>query len=127
MSDETVTAPPAAPYRWAGDTLYLSGQVGVDANWVPMNESFKDEARQVFRNIRSLLKEAGGGLENIMFIRTYLADFNDFAEFNEVWSEVFPGNPPARATVQAGLHPPFRVESETIAYFGPASHQEDSL
>jgi 2-iminobutanoate/2-iminopropanoate deaminase len=115
MPDKAVTAPPAAPYRWAGDTLYLSGQVGVDADWVPMNETFKNEARQVFHNIKTLVEEAGGTLDDVAFVRTYLSDFNDFAVFNEVWSEVFPHNPPARATIQAGLHPPFRLESEAIA------------
>lgn len=116
MSDNTpVTAPPAAPFRWAGETLHLSGQVGVDSQWVPVNDSFKSEARQVFQNIGNVLKEAGLGLENIVFVRTYLADFADFKEFNEIWMEVFPDNPPARVTIQAGLHPPFRVESEVIA------------
>jgi 2-iminobutanoate/2-iminopropanoate deaminase len=114
--NHAVTPPPAAACKRAGDTLYLSGQVGVNAQWEPVNESFQEEARQVFRNVAQVLQDAGATLEDIVFVRTYLADFADFAAFNVVWREVFPVDPPARATVQAGLHPPFRVESEVTAY-----------
>lgn len=114
----SVSAPPASPYRWAGETLYLSGQVGVDAGWSPVTGTFGDEARQVFCNITDLLQQAGASLGDVAFVRTYLADFSDFEEFNEIWAEFFPAQPPARVTVQAGLHPPFRIESEVIAHRG---------
>ncbi|GAA3696184.1 RidA family protein [Arthrobacter ginkgonis] len=118
MSEKAVTAPPAPSCRQAGQTLYLSGQVGADANWVPVAGTFKDEVRQVFRNVESVLQSEGAFLHEIVHVRTYLADFADFTEFNEVWAEVFPDNPPARATVQAGLHPPFRIEAEVVAHLG---------
>lgn len=114
--NHAVIAPPAAPYKRAGDALYLSGQVGVNADWEPINGTFEDEARQVFRNVNQVLQDAGASLNDVVFVRTYLADFADFAAFNQVWLEVFQASPPARATVQAGLHPPFRLESEIVAY-----------
>lgn len=116
MSDEAVTAPPAAPYRQVGDLLFLSGQVGVDNNWVPVNSSFRAEAEQVFRNLQNLLEDASASLDDVAFVRTYLADLNDFEEFNRVWSQFFPDAPPARVTIQAGLHPPFRIEAEVVAH-----------
>lgn len=123
MEKNAVTAPPAAAYRQAGNTLYLSGQVGVTADWVPVNDTFRNEAHQVFTNITAVLSDAGATLNEVMFVRTYLVDFTDFDEFNQVWAEFFPKNPPARVTIQAGLHPPFRIEAEVVAFTGTERQQ----
>lgn len=115
MDKDAVTAPPAAPFRSAGGLVFVSGQVGVDADWVPVNETFRVEADQAFRNAIAVLERAGVGPSDILFVRTYLLDFGHFGDYNEAWTAVFPTDPPARTTVAAGLHSPFRIEIEMVA------------
>ncbi|TWS20876.1 RidA family protein [Tsukamurella asaccharolytica] len=120
-NDEAVTPPPAPAYRRINDLVLLSGQVGVDALWRVVGPDFEDEARQVFRNIATTLAEVDCTLADAVFVRTYLSDFAYFAAFNDVWRAVFGDSPPARTTVQAGLHPPFRIECEVVAAVPPGA------
>lgn len=113
--DQAVTPPPAAPFTTDGHLVFVSGQVGADSQWRPVGGSVAGEIRQTLQNLSATLHSAGCGLQDVLHVRTYLADMEDFASFNEVWGEFFPTNPPARTTVQAGLHPPFRVECEAVA------------
>lgn len=112
---ESVVPPPATPYRIAGDLIFTSGQVGADEQWQPVTNTIREETTQVFENLEATLHEAGSSLDSVLHIRTYLADMVAFEEFNQVWRERFPSNPPSRTTVQAGLHPPFNVDCEAVA------------
>jgi 2-iminobutanoate/2-iminopropanoate deaminase len=118
---EALTPPPAPAFRVGGDLLLLSGQVGVTADWQPVQGSFQDEARAAFANVRRALNSAGAHPGHIIKVTAYLADFSDFVAYNEVWSEEFPNDPPARTTVGAALHPPFRVELDVTAWLGTSS------
>ncbi len=116
MADGTVTRPPAPPYRVGGNLLLLSGQVGVDEEWRPVEGTFQDEARAMFRNVRLQLAAAGAKPEQIVKVTAYLADLADFDAYNQVWVEEFPGDRPARTTIGASLYPPFRVEVDVVAW-----------
>jgi enamine deaminase RidA (YjgF/YER057c/UK114 family) len=107
--------PKIAPFRKAGPVTFLCGQVAVGPQGT-RTEAFIDEARLVFENLKATVAEAGGVLEDVVSVRAYLTDFENFADFNQVWSENFPVNPPARTTVQAGLVKPFRIELEAVAH-----------
>ena len=74
------------------------------------------ETRQVLANSREVLKAAGMDFKDVTSVTAYITSFDDFAKFNAVYSESFPTNPPARATVQvAALNAGARVELQMIA------------
>jgi 2-iminobutanoate/2-iminopropanoate deaminase len=63
-----------------------------------------------------VLAAAGAGFEHVVRCTIYLADLADFAKVNEVYGRCFPGEPPARATVQvAALPRGARVEIDAVA------------
>ena len=74
------------------------------------------QTRQVMNNIKGVLEGAGSSLEHVIKTTVFLADINDFAAFNAVYSEFFPADPPARTTVQAGGLPlGALIEVEAVA------------
>lgn len=115
MSTKPFSKPAAALVKRHRGLAFVSGHVGVDEHWLPVTGSFKDEAHQVFRNLRATLVAESMTLRDVQHVRTYLGDLSDFEEFNEVWGEYFDENPPARTTVGAQLVAPFRIECEAIA------------
>lgn len=124
MSKRCVNVPgaPAAvgPYchaTVAGGFVFLSGQgpMAPDGSG-PRRGSFEFEVRQTLDNIKTVLEGAGSGLEHVVKTTVYLSDMNNFAEMNGIYKEYFPGNPPARTTIQAGRLPlDFRIEIDAIA------------
>ncbi len=117
----TPAAPPAiGPYSQAiqvGNTLYVAGQIAiVPATGQIVEGGIEPQTRQVIENIRAISHAAGFRLEHVVQAQVFLADLNDFAEFNRVYAEYFPTNPPARATVQAARLPrDARIEIMVIA------------
>jgi len=70
----------------------------------------------VLANSREVLRTAGMDFKDVTSVTAYITSFDDFAKFNAVYSEVFPTDPPARATVQvAALNAGARVELQMIA------------
>jgi 2-iminobutanoate/2-iminopropanoate deaminase len=111
---------PYSPGILVGNTLYLAGTIGENAanNIVP--GGIHAETRQALANIGEVLKTAGMTFRDVTSVTVYITSFDDFAEFNEVYQQVFPTDPPARATVQvAALIGGARVELQMIAV---ASH-----
>jgi len=88
-------------------TVYLAGQVAGDTT-----QDVAGQTRQVLASIETLLKEAGSDKSRILSALVCLADMSTFAEMNSAWDAwVAPGNPPARATIEAKLAAPkYRVE-----------------
>lgn len=121
---ETVTtdkAPGAiGPYSQAvkaGGMVFCSGQIPIDpATGEFVSETVAEQTEQVLKNLGEVLTAAGTGLDKVVKTGVFLADMNDFAEMNEVYSRYFSENKPARATVQAaGLPRGARVEIDCIA------------
>ncbi len=74
------------------------------------------QTRQVMNNITGVLQAAGSSMANVIKTTVFLADINDFTEFNAIYGEYFPQNPPARTTVQAGALPlGALIEVEAVA------------
>ena len=106
----TVTAErgvePAGPYSHAtvaNGFVFVSGQGPVDPETNSAPDAFADQVRQTFENLSIVLEAAGTGLSEVVKVNAYLTDLTRFADFNEVYREFFPSNPPARTTVATGL------------------------
>lgn len=121
---ETVTtdkAPGAiGPYSQAvkaAGMVFCSGQIPIDpASGEFVSDAVAEQTEQVLRNLGEVLSAAGTSLSKVVKTSVFLADMNDFAEMNEVYSRYFDENKPARATVQAaGLPRGARVEIDCIA------------
>ena len=124
MSTQRITiqsaGAPAAigPYSQAiraGDTVYLSGQIGLDPATGALVEGLDAQAHRVFRNLRAVAEAAGGTLDHMVKLTLLLADLGDFAEVNEIMKEYFREPYPARATYQVVALPRgARIEVEGI-------------
>jgi 2-iminobutanoate/2-iminopropanoate deaminase len=111
------TGLPFSPGILVGNTLYISGHLGRDpVSSRLVSGGIEAETRQVLANTREVLKAAGMDFTDVTSVTAYITSFDDFAKFNAVYSESFPTNPPARATVQvAALNAGARVELQMIA------------
>jgi reactive intermediate/imine deaminase len=113
-------AAPAAigPYSQAiraGNTVYLSGQIGLDPATGNLRDETDAQARQVFENLRAVAQAAGGGLDDVVKVTLLLADMADFIRVNEIMASFFAKPYPARATYQvAALPKGARIEVEAV-------------
>ena len=83
----------------AGNTVYLSGQIGLDPVTMHLAEGIVPQATQMFENLRHVAKASGGDLASIVKLTLYLTDMDHFAEVNQVM-ELFLNPPfPARACI----------------------------
>jgi reactive intermediate/imine deaminase len=113
-------AAPAAigPYSQAiraGDTIYLSGQIGLDPATGNLRDGLEAQTRQVLENLRAVAVAGGGALDDVVKLTLLLADMADFAKVNEIMAAFFSKPYPARATYQvAALPRGARVEIEAV-------------
>jgi 2-iminobutanoate/2-iminopropanoate deaminase len=121
---EVVSAPDApramgaySPAIKAGNLLFISGQIPVDPSTGNLVQGdITAQAEQVMRNVTALLRAAGVGFDHVVRTTVYLADMNDFAGMNEVYSRYIVDPPPARATVQVARLPrDVKIEVDAIA------------
>ena len=119
----TAQAPAAlGPYSQAvvaGQTVYLSGQLGLDPVSGVLAVGVEAQAHQVFRNLRAVAQAAGGGLDDIVKLTILMADLDDFARVNEIMASYFTPPYPARATYQvAALPKDAALEVEAVLFLG---------
>ena len=118
----STTKAPAAigPYSQAikvGNLVFTSGQIPID----PATGSFveggiKEQTRQSLQNVQAILKEAGLTMEHVVKTTVFMADMNDFADMNTVYSTFFSEPFPARSAVAVKTLPKGAlVEIEVIA------------
>jgi 2-iminobutanoate/2-iminopropanoate deaminase len=117
---ESAPAPfQGAPYSQAikaGGLVFVSGQIGLRPGESELVGGIAEQTEQDFRNLGSILEEAGCGLDRLVKITVFLADFGDFQAMNEVYSRYAGETPPARATVEvAALPSDAKVEIEAVA------------
>ena len=118
----TKNAPaPIGPYNQAmlvNDTLYLSGQIGLDPRLMKMVEGdIKKETEQVMKNLKNVLEAADMTFNHVIKSSIFLSDMEDFAKVNEVYGSYFINETaPARETVAVRTLPKnVRVEISMIA------------
>lgn len=115
-----VSKVPLSMARRAGDFLYLSGQVALDASGSLVGTDIESQTRQVFANISRVLQENGAELDDVVSANVYLTDPANFAKYNEVYGSYFAKPPPARTTVICGLLMGALIEITVVAYLGEA-------
>jgi reactive intermediate/imine deaminase len=100
-----------------GDTLYLSGQIGiVPGTLEPVPGGLEKEARQVMENIKTSLEAHGYSLNDLVKCTVMLADIAEWPAFNEVYKSFFEERFPARSAFGVtGLAFGASVEVECIA------------
>lgn len=104
---KTIIATPDAPaaigtYSQAvrvGDTVYLSGQIGLDPASMTLVEGIDAQIVQVFENLKAVTEAAGGSLADIVKLNVFLTDLAHFAKVNETMARYFSAPYPARAAV----------------------------
>jgi len=117
----TTHAPAAiGPYSQAivsGDLIFTSGQIPLDpASGELVQGDIQAQTRQVFSNLREVLKEAGASLDDAVKVNVYMTDLKDFAALNEVYATFFTQPYPARSCVEVSNLPKgAQVEIEIIA------------
>ena len=101
----------------ANGFVFLAGQCGnVPGTSVAVAGGIEAETRQMLDNVGQLLRAVGLDYPDVVKATVYLRDFGEFAAMNAVYREVFPTEPPTRATVGVtALASDFRVEIEVIA------------
>ena len=115
----TGSAPAAiGPYSQAiraGNTVYLSGQLGLDPETGNLREGIEAQTRQVLDNLQAVAAAAGASLDDIVKLTLLLVDLGDFAKVNEIMATRFNQPYPARATYQvAALPKAGRIEVEGV-------------
>ena len=83
----------------AGNTVYLSGQIGLDPASMQLVEGIEAQIHRVFGNLRAVAEAAGGGLADVVKLNVYLTDLVHFAKVNEIMAGYFAQPYPARAAV----------------------------
>ena len=119
-----IIAPPQAPkavgpYSQAvetGGTLYVSGQLPIDAATGRMAEGVEAQTRQSLTNIGHILREAGYDFSDVVKTTVLLQSIGDFAAMNAVYAEFFTGDKPARGCYEVAALPiGARVEIDAVA------------
>lgn len=99
-----------------GDWIFVSGTTGFDYASGEISDDAGEQTEQIFRNIRNALAEAGSGLEDVVRVRVYLAERDDFEAVASVIGKYFRDIRPANTTVVSGLvDPRMKVEIEVTA------------
>ena len=102
----------------AGDTLYMSGQIGLDPATGQLVEGIDNQIDRVFGNLKAVADAAGASLGDVVKVTVYLTDLANFARVNEAMARYFTQPYPARAAVGvAALPRGALVEADAIAVF----------
>jgi len=103
----------------SGDTVYLSGQIGLDAATMQLVEGIDAQIHRVFQNLCAVAQEAGASLDHAVKVTVYLTDLSHFARVNEIMSQYFKQPYPARAALGvASLPRGALVEIDAILNLG---------
>lgn len=82
-----------------GDTVYLSGQIGLDPATMTLVDGIEAQIHRVFSNLHAVATAAGGSLTDIVKLNVFLTDLGHFAKVNEIMAHYFQQPYPARAAV----------------------------
>ncbi|UJF33125.1 RidA family protein [Paenibacillus hexagrammi] len=105
----TSSAPAAiGPYSQAvkfGNLLFTSGQIPLGLDGQIVSGGIKEQAHQVFVNLKGVLEAAGTDFSHVVKATVFLKDMNQFAELNEIYASYFGDHKPARSTVEVARLP----------------------
>ncbi len=102
----------------AGTLLFLSGQICLNPETGRLErESVAVQTRRVLENIKAIVEEAGGTLDDVVHCRAFLSDMKHFPEFESVYRTYFSAPYPARMTVaSAGIYDGLDVEMDAVVH-----------
>jgi 2-iminobutanoate/2-iminopropanoate deaminase len=100
----------------AGNTLYVAGQQGPDANGKVTGTDIALQTTNAIAAVEKVVKHAGFEMKDIVSVTVYITDLDDVPKMNEVYKKLMPDPKPARATVKvAGLIDGAKIEISAIA------------
>lgn len=88
-----------------GQTVYLSGQIGLDPASMQMVEGVEAQIIRVFENLKAVAQAAGSNLDEVVKLNVYLTDLAHFTRVNEIMAKYFHEPYPARAAVGVAALP----------------------
>ena len=101
------------------DTVYLSGQIGLDPVSGQLVDGFEAQVKRVFDNLKAVAEAAGGSLDDFAKLNIYLTDLAHFARVNEIMGSYFSQPYPARAALGvASLPRGAQVEADAVMVLG---------
>ena len=101
----------------AGNTLYTSGQLGLDPVSGELAAGVEAQAKQALENLRAVLETAGMDFQDVTKTTVFLSDMGDFAAINAIYAQYFTGEAPARSCVQVAALPKgaaFEIEAVAV-------------
>ena len=101
----------------AGNTLYISGQLGLDPQSGEMKTTVEEQAKQAFINLGSILKEVEMTYDNVVKTTVFLQHMSDFSKINEIYGKYFSEVLPARSCVEVAKLPKdglFEIEAVAV-------------
>ena len=102
-----------------GDTVYLSGQIGLDPATMQMVDGIDAQIVRVFENLKAVAEAAGGSLADVVKLNVFLTDLGNFARVNETMAKYFSQPFPARAAVGVKELPRGAlVEADAVMFLG---------
>ncbi len=103
----------------AGDTVYMSGQIGLDPASGQLVDGIDAQIVRVFDNLKAVAEAAGGSLADVVKLNVFLTDLGNFAKVNETMAKYFQQPYPARAAVGvASLPRGALVEADAVMVLG---------
>ena len=81
------------------DTVYLSGQIGLDPATMQLVEGFDAQVYRVLRNLKAVAAAAGANLDDSVKLTVFLTDFAQFSRLNEIMAQYLKPPFPARSAV----------------------------
>ena len=101
----------------ANGFIFTSGQIPLAAETAQLIDGgIAEQTEQVLKNLAAVLEAAGSSLDKVVKTTVFLKDLNEFGAMNDVYGRYFPGDPPARSTVEVARLPrDVRVEIEVVA------------
>lgn len=111
---------PYSAFKWAGDFLYISGQIPINPETQEIEAStIEDQAKQSLENLKAILENNGLTTANVIKTTVLLDNINDFVAVNNVYAQYFTEPFPSRSAFEVGKLPKGAlVEIEAIAYKG---------
>jgi len=88
-----------------GDTVYMSGQIGLDPGTMQMVDGIEAQIHRVFQNLRAVSSAADSSFNDLVKLNVYLTDLANFAKVNEIMTSYFRQPYPARAAIGVAALP----------------------
>lgn len=103
----------------SGNTVYLSGQIGLEPASMQLEQGIEAQIHRVFANLAAVAEAAGGSLADVVKLNVFLTDLGHFTKVNEIMAQYFTQPYPARAAVGvASLPRGALIEADAVMVLG---------